>query len=316
MKFYIGVTDNDWFSFLSKKENEDVNFWQPSGNSSFKAITPGAPFLFKLKAPNNAIAGIGFFSSNSILPLDVAWDIFGERNGVGTYFQFRQKIIHYRSFTNNPFDKNPNVGCIVLTDPIFFPKKDWIPIPQNWSNSIVKGKIYRTSDEIGLKVWNQVERLLYGYNLFDREENKKSQLILEENEPEYLKKYLTKIRLGQGAFRVNLTDAYHRKCAISGEKTLPVLEAAHIKRYSESGPNYTSNGILIRADLHKLFDAGYITLTKNLKIEVSKRIREKFENGKDYYKYHGQSLNHLPSKKVNQPDSGYIEWHNQHIYDG
>jgi putative restriction endonuclease len=316
MKFHIGVTDNDWFSFLSKRKNEDVNFWQPSGNTRFKAITQGAPFLFKLKSPNNAIAGVGFFSSNSILPLEVAWDIFGERNGMDSYFQFKQKIINYRNFTNNPFDKNPNIGCIVLTDPIFFPKKDWIPIPKNWSSNIVKGKTYNTLDQVGLMIWNQVESLLNNYNLFDREESEKSQLILEKNEPEYLKKYLTRIRLGQGAFRVCLTDAYQRKCAISGEKTLPVLEAAHIKPYSQSGPNYTSNGILIRADLHKLFDAGYITLTKNLKIEVSKRIKEKFENGKDYYKYHGQPLSHLPSKKMNQPDTGYIEWHNQHIYDG
>src|SRR5690606_6533257 len=119
--------------------------------------------------------------------------------------------------------------------------------------------------------------LLQNSNLFDREESEKSQLILEDNEPDYLKKYLTRIRLGQGAFRVSLTDAYHRKCAISGERTLPVLEAAHIKPYSVSGPNHLSNGILMRADLHKLFDSGYLTLTKDLKVEVSKRIKEEFE---------------------------------------
>src|SRR5690606_962169 len=264
MDFYIGVTDYDWFSFLSKRENEDINFWQPSGKTRFNAINPGAPFLFKLKAPHNAIAGIGFFSSNSILPIEVAWDIFGERNGVASYFQFRKTIINYRSFTNNPFDQNPNIGCIVLTDPIFFSKKDWIRIPQNWSKNIVKGKTYNTSDEMGQMVWNQVEGLLQNSNLFDREESEKSQLILEDNEPDYLKKYLTRIRLGQGAFRVSLTDAYHRKCAISGERTLPVLEAAHIKPYSVSGPNHLSNGILMRADLHKLFDSGYLTLTKDL----------------------------------------------------
>ena len=93
MKFYLGVTDNNWFSFLASRHNEDINFWQPSGNTVFKALQPGAPFLFKLKAPANAIGGIGFFSSNSILPLDVAWDIFGERNGLMSYFQFKQKII-------------------------------------------------------------------------------------------------------------------------------------------------------------------------------------------------------------------------------
>ena len=49
MKFYLGVTDNKWFKYLSHRTPEDVNFWQPGGNPRFKVIQPGAPFLFKLK---------------------------------------------------------------------------------------------------------------------------------------------------------------------------------------------------------------------------------------------------------------------------
>ncbi|RPI44481.1 MAG: hypothetical protein EHM59_12710 [Betaproteobacteria bacterium] len=48
--------------------------------------------------------------------------------------------------------------------------------------------------------------------------------------------YLMRGRLGQGAFRVLVTDAYQRRCAVTGEKTLPVLEAAHIRPYAEDGP--------------------------------------------------------------------------------
>jgi len=107
MKYYIGVTDYDWFRFLLQRENEDINFWQPGGHLRFKAINQGAPFLFKLKYPYNAIAGVGFFSSHTFLPLDVAWNIFGERNGITSFFQFKQKIIKYRR-ARNSFDKNPN----------------------------------------------------------------------------------------------------------------------------------------------------------------------------------------------------------------
>jgi putative restriction endonuclease len=242
MKYYVGVTDYDWYQFLSKRENEDINFWQPGGNSRFKAIAPGAPFLFKLKYPYNAIAGVGFFSSHSILPLDVAWNIFEERNGLESFFRFRQKIINYRN-ANNPYYKNPNIGCIVLTDPIFFDRNDWIPVPESWSRSIVQGKSYDTLSAEGKELWDKVELMLYHYRLFDRPESTKSQLILAEPGAEYTKKYLTKVRLGQGAFRVQLTDAYSRRCSISGEKTLPVLEAAHIKPFSESGPHHLSNGI-------------------------------------------------------------------------
>lgn len=315
MKFYIGVTDNEWFSFLASRKNEDINFWQPGGNFSFKAIIAGAPFLFKLKSPNNAIAGIGFFSSHSILPLDVAWDIFKERNGLDSYFKFKQKIITYRNSANS-FTKNPNIGCIVLTDPIFFKKKDWINVPSNWSSHIVQGKSYNTKDEIGNKLWKRLELTLEKYHLFEREENNKSQLILEEPSGHYSKKYLAKVRMGQGAFRVQLTDAYNRKCSVSGEKTLPALQAAHIKPYSESGPHYISNGILLRADIHKLFDSGYITINPDLRVEVSKKIKEEFENGRDYYKYHGQNLQMLPTNLVDQPNTNFISWHNTNVYNG
>lgn len=318
MIFYLGVTDIEWFRFLSKRENEDINFWQPGGNAGFRILKHGAPFLFKLKSPINMIGGVGFFSSHAILPLDVAWNIFGERNGIDSYFRFRQKIINYRS-SNNPFELNPNIGCIVLTDPFFFHEKDWIPMPADWNRSIVQGKSYDTSSMIGNALWQKVDTVLQKYRLYEREDNYKSQLIQEAMflaDAEPAKKYLTKIRLGQAAFRVQLTDTYQRRCSITGEKTLPALEAAHIKPFSESGPYYMSNGILLRADLHKLYDSGYITVTRDYRVEVSKRIREKFENGKEYYRYDGKELLILPKRLDDQPHPDFIEWHNNNIYNG
>ena len=315
MRFYLGVTDFDWYNFLSKRDNEDINFWQPGGNSTFKVLSPGAPFLFKLKSPYNAVAGVGFFSSHSILPLDVAWDIFDKRNGLDSLVQFKRKIIGYRS-GDNLFSANPNIGCIVLTDPIFFKPEDWITVPEDWSRSIVQGKSYDDSSEIGRMLWAKVELVLQSNRLFERVDNNKSQLILEEPESEYTRKYMTKVRLGQGAFRVQLTDAYSRKCSITGEKTLPVLEAAHIKPFADSGPNHIANGILLRADLHKLYDGGYITLTKDLKVEVSKKIKEEFQNGREYYQFHGKPLQILPDRYIDRPNEKYIEWHNNNVYNG
>jgi putative restriction endonuclease len=120
MKYYLGVTDNKWFNYLSKINPEDINFWQPSGTVSFKALTAGAPFLFKLKSPLNAIGGIGFFSSHTFLPISIAWDTFSNRNGCDTFDEFRNMITNYRKDQSN---LNPKIGCIVLTNPIFF-KKD------------------------------------------------------------------------------------------------------------------------------------------------------------------------------------------------
>lgn len=144
----------------------------------------------------------------------------------------------------------------------------------------------------------------------------KSQLILEEPEARYGNSVLTKVRLGQGAFRVLVTDAYNRKCAISGEKTLPVLEAAHIKPYAESGPHFISNALLLRSDLHKLFDTGYLTITEEFKVEVSKRIKEEYQNGKEYYRFHGNQLFTLPNRSKDNPENRFIQWHNENIFKG
>jgi putative restriction endonuclease len=311
MKLYLGVTDNNWFNYVSTISPEDVNFWQPGGASTFKVLHSGAPFLFKLKSPLNAIGGVGFFSSHTFLPISIAWETFGNRNGCKTYEEFRRMILNYRSDKENV---NPTIGCIVLTNPIFFKKEDWIETPPDWSKSIVQGKSYNTEDEVGAKIWERVNVLMQKYFSPDEFEGEKSQLLLEPDAPAYGNATLQKVRLGQGAFRVLVTDSYSRRCAITGEKTLPVLEAAHIKPYAESGPHFISNGLLLRSDMHKLFDTGYLTITKDLVVEVSNRIKEEFQNGKEYYQYHGKNLLFLPSRDMDKPATKYIEWHNENIY--
>ncbi|MBN2175435.1 MAG: HNH endonuclease [Bacteroidales bacterium] len=306
MRYYIGNTDLDWYHNLKKINPEDINFWQPGGMTHFKAIETGSPFLLKLKSPINKVAGVGFFTSHSILPVDFAWEVFQERNGASDYLSFYSKIKSYRVGTN-PMEVNPNIGCIVLTNPIFFNEIDWVPMPSNWSLNIVQGKTYSTDDEIGRRYWNQIELILSKYS--------DNQLANEVEEPSHhYGQYLTKVRIGQGAFRVLVTDAYLRRCAITGERTLPVLEAAHIKPYSSFGINTTNNGLLLRADLHKLFDSGYITITDKYNVEISKRIKEEFENGRDYYKYHGESLISIPQNHFDLPNADYLRWHNDNVF--
>ena len=315
MTFYVGVTDNNWFDYLRDVTPEDVNFWQPGGATVFKAIKPGAPFLFKLKSPRNAIGGVGFFSSHSFLPVSVAWEVFGGRNGMSTLEQFKESINKYRSVKK--VTANPMIGCIVLTNPVFFTEEDWIEVPSNWARSIVQGKSYSTQETVGRKLWEQVADMIYKYQLNADETVSEESIVLSEPElPQYGKSILTRVRVGQGAFRVLITNAYQRRCAISGEKTLPVLDAAHIKPYAQSGPHSVTNGLLLRTDIHKLFDSGYVTVTNQHKVEISGRIKEEYENGRDYYKFHGKSLMSLPLSPHDSPSREYLEWHNQNIYRG
>lgn len=314
MKFFVGVTDNDWFDFLSARKLEEVNFWQPGGRQVFRALQPGAPFLFKRKGKHSAIAGVGFFSSHTFLPVDLAWTIFGEGNGMPSRQAFRERIAAYRS-RQNDFAANPNIGCIVLTDPIWFDRSDWIAVPASFSRNIVKGKGYDTTDAEGAALWKRVLERLEHAGFLQRDDAHK-QPVWQEERPLYGAEYLAKVRLGQGAFRVLLTDHYQRRCAVTGERTLPVLEAAHVKPYADSGPHRLANGILLRSDWHRLYDSGYVTLTEDHKLLVSPRIREEFENGKDYYRHHGQTLRILPDKAAHRPAGEYVRWHNEHVYRG
>lgn len=306
MNYFIGNTDLDWYRFLSNRKPEDINFWQPSGILHFRAVETGAPFLLKLKRPINKVAGVGFFTSHSIIPIDFAWEVFQERNGATSFPDFFSKIRSYRD-QSNPIETNPNIGCIILTNPIFFNENDWISPPSDWSKNIVQGKTYNTENENGRQYWDRINSILTKYNFLE------PNWVTQDSEPQH-NKYLVNVRIGQGAFRILVTDAYSRRCTVSGEKTLPVLEAAHIKPYSSFGINKTNNGLLLRADLHKLFDTGYITITSDYKVEISKRIKEEFENGRDYYKYHGQNLASLPRNRFDLPRKDYLQWHNENLF--
>jgi putative restriction endonuclease len=57
MRFWAAVTDNAWFNSLARLQPDEVNFWQPGGQSTFRTVEPGAPFLFKLHSLHNYIVG-------------------------------------------------------------------------------------------------------------------------------------------------------------------------------------------------------------------------------------------------------------------
>ena len=308
MKLYVGVTDKTWYEHVSKGGFDEVNFWKP-GASTFKALAENEMFLFKLHSPDNFIVGGGFFVKFSILPTYMAWDAFGNKNGTNSLNELEQQINKYRS-RNNMAMVNPQIGCIILTDPFFFERKDWIPVPNDWAGSIVAGKTYDTVTSTGKQLYEDVTahlRLSDSASLF-REDSIGSETRYSES--------MTKHRLGQGAFRVLVADSYSRRCAITGEKTLPVLDAAHIKSYSEGGQNIIQNGLLLRTDIHKLFDQGYVTVDEDYRVEVSHRLHEDYGNGKIYYNYHGKPLTVMPENSMDLPDKEYLRWHNENVYLG
>ncbi len=302
MRLYVGITDSGWYQQLASLNPDEVNFWKPGGRSRFNLLQPGELFLFKLHSPLNFIVGGGYFLRFSTLPVSMAWAAFEDKNGVKDLREFQTRIRKYRS---GPVEPDPTIGCVILTEPFFFEREQWIPAPPDWPMSTMEGKTYDALESTGHSLRMQVQERI-GTPLLDA--------AVAEERVQYGREYTTQSRLGQGAFRVLVTEAYDRRCAITGEKTLPVLEAAHIKPVTEDGPHAVSNGLLLRADMHILFDAGYLTVTPEYRIEVSSKIEEQYTNGKLYYSYRGQELRTMPSIGREQPRSDFLKWHNEQVF--
>jgi putative restriction endonuclease len=304
MKFWVGVTDNQWFKYLSEIQPDEVNFWQPGAIPPFTGAPVGLPFLFKLKRPNNHIAGGGFFVTYSKLPLSLAWEIFGHKNGCNSLDELRKLISPLTATSRNDGD----IGCTVLANPFFFDKSAWIADPPGWAAPIVRGKMYETTEHAGDKIWHDIQlRLSAPVDLTEADEVVGG--ITAEPEGKYGAPVTVRPRIGQASFRLLVIEAYQRRCAITGENTLVALEAAHIVPYSGEGGHNVRNGLLLRADFHRLFDVGLVSVTPDLKIRVSPRIREEWLNGKVYYRLDDKPLSVVPIHPSMRPDPDLLDWH-------
>ena len=243
MKIWVGVTDKDWFQFLSRINADEVNFWQPSGSRVFRALQPGEPFLFKLHSPDNFIVGGGHF-----VRLFSAADFAR----LGCFRAEERRWL--RSMISMPgsgaivredASVDPVIGCNVLAEPFFFPRGTGFLSQQNWAPE------YRAGQDLRYDVRRTAEALWEAVHAALTRNPRVGEPPMSQRTPmtqnRFGAEYLTRGRLGQGAFRVLVTDAYERRCAVTGEKTLPVLEAAHIKPYALlwSSPSEQRNSVAL-----------------------------------------------------------------------
>ncbi len=295
MRVYVGITDNGWYQFLRQLPNADeVNFWQPGGKQRFRSLEPGELFLFKLHSPDNFIVGGGVFAHSSIFPVSLAWEAFGEKNGTATFAEMRAKILTYRGTNTDPRE-DFEIGCILLQQPFFLPRNEWIPVPKDFSLNIVQGKTYDADIGTGNDLWNAIQARLRTQPVQELQVGDGAVMWRDS---------LIRQRLGQGSFRILVTDTYERQCAITREKALPALEAAHIKPVTEDGKHRIDNGLLFRSDIHRLFDAGYVTVTPDYKFQASRKLKDDFDNGEEYFRLDGSNI-WLPSPPTLNPTASF-----------
>lgn len=269
MRVFVGVTDNDWFAFLAARPDiADLNVWRPSGQP-FTALAEGAPCLIKLHAPLQFIVGGGFFARSLALPLTPAWDTFGPGNGPPTCEARARRVARSRRGPSDPL-ANPVIPCIILSGPFVLPQERRLAVTAGFSSTIGVGTgyAYAAQDPDGRALLDAVT----------------AQRVPVPTSAS------AAAQLGQGAFHAVVTVASGRRCSVTGEKTLPVLEAAHVQPSASGGPHAGDHGLL-RSNLHRRFDLGYVTVDPDdRRVLVSRRIRDEVENGRPSCALEGQAL--------------------------
>jgi len=303
----VAITDPRWYEALKASDHDEVNFWKPSARQTFHA-DEFSPFFFKLPKPHYAICGFGFFAQYSRLPIWLAWDVFGQANGCASLGELQARIAEHRArFRYEPGDRDSEIGCIQIVNAIFFPEHKWVAQPADWPLHGQRPKKYDLDQSEGERVWNEC--------LLAAQELHPPRVLghMTDETDRYGEPIEIRPRRGQRTFQIAVTEAYGRACTLTGEHSLPALEAAHILPYALGGPHSLSNGLLLRADLHRLFERGYLTITPDLSVKVSSRLREEYRNGHTYYPLDGASARR-PSLPSAQPDPNFLGWHNKEVF--
>lgn len=313
MKAPILITDVDWYQFLAARPRlDEVNFWRPSDTRTPHQLREGMPVLFKLRKKfGGRIVGFGIFARHDVLPAWLAWDAFEERNGAPSFEEMRRRIERLRHDGGDAGDSvgEYRIGCLMLAQPVFLPRDTWVTPPADWPDNAVQGAAYDLSEGEGQRVWMKLqERVAETVRVEPRD-------LPASSAARYGEPSLVRPRLGQGIFRVAVTGAYSRACAVTGEHSLPALDAAHIRPYGEGGAHEVSNGLLLRSDIHRLFDKGYVGVTPDYQFVVSDRLRDDYSNGRSYYPLRERTIR-LPASVAERPDPALLEWHLEHVFRG
>jgi putative restriction endonuclease len=308
VRAYVGVTDSRWYRFLAARPGlTEVNFWRPGGGRAFRALEPGEPFFFKTHYPHNRIVGGGFFSGFVPMQVSDAWDLLGWANGADSLEELRTQIGRYRKAPIQS-GEDPEIGCLFLRDPRFFPETATAAPPPGFAGNIVQGKGYDLAERSVAPYFGELLQLLLG-----------ASVELDFSEPWHRPgpvfgdPRLAPYRLGQQAFKAVVLDAYHRRCAITGTHIPPVLQAAHVRPVTAGGEHRLDNGLLLRSDVHTMFDRGYLGVDPKYRLVVSPRLREEFGNGEQFYAKAGQVIE-LPAHRVDRPHREFLVWHLDEVF--
>lgn len=322
VKIVVAVTDNRWAAFLRDRPHiTEANFWQPSPHG-FKAA-PGEPFLFKTKdpkpfrdvdIPGYCLVGGGFFDEYQEMRVSEAWTIWGTGNGVATEEELLARAAAYRGRSARALDPDPTIGCIILRNIFFAARGEEFAEPPHWARNIVTHAGYepgladaRTDSdyvEQAFALLQQRARIDFAW------EPDLRGVDLAWEGPRFGSPILVRPRMGQGHFKRAVAQAYGSRCAVTASATFPSLEAAHIRPFADGGAHAVSNGLLLRTDVHRLYDRGYLSIDPDLRLRVSPQLREHGWNGVEFYDREASGFKiAVPQDPAHAPSREALAWH-------
>ena len=228
-------------------------------------------------------------------------------NGIASVEETRTRIGRYR---RDPIGvgEDPVIGCLFVRDVRFFEDDTVADPPPRFAPNIVQGKGYDLADPAVAGYFADVLQLTLGATVeldFSRPWHRTGPVFGDPR--------LAPYRLGQQSFKAVVLDSYHRRCAISGTHIPPVLQAAHIRPVTKGGEHRLDNGLLLRSDIHTLFDRGYLGVDSQHRLRVSPRLRADFSNGDQFYAKAGQVID-LPERRADRPGREFLEWHLDEVF--
>ncbi|GAA4937020.1 hypothetical protein GCM10023224_17490 [Streptomonospora halophila] len=309
MKGYVGVTDTEWYRYLADHPGiAEINFWRPSDLRDFKVLAVGEPFLFKTRAPHNRVVGGGFYSGFARLRVSEAWRVLGEGNGAATLGELRERITSCRK-EPMPDGGDPEIGCVFLRDPFFLPEDVAADPPPDFAPNLVQGRSYDLSADVRYADYFHRVAVQSDRVLFDIDDSKP----WHRPGPVYGEPKPRPVRCGQWSFQGVMLHAYGGRCAVTGSAIRPTLQAAHIRPLSKGGEHRTDNGLLLRSDVHTMFDRGYLGLDAERRLLVSPWLRKEFADTEWFYDRAERPI-FLPTQRADRPHPDFIEWHLDNVF--
>ena len=277
--YAIAITDRTWFDYQrSHGFIDEVNFWTPSKNGPSR-LSKGDFFVFKLKGPGDLIGGYGTFLEYKFQSLEDTWKEFGRKNGADNKEDFLDTL---KSFDSN---NGTDCGSVVLKDVVYFDD----PVDRIGAGITKKpAQLYAYEDTAPFP-FDDILVSSGNFSLVPNTEKRKTLQSVTD-------------RVGQGAFHTAVSRAYKGKCCITGETAPELLQAAHIQDYINKDSNHIQNGLLLRIDIHKLFDSGLLYIDNHYKVHVSSLVESD-----DYDKYNDKEIT-LPDDEAQYPSKKALKF--------